>query len=476
MNEHDRSDFENNGSGSLFGFDSAETANKQEPATGYTLTPEGGFFGDSAEEKKAPNPQNENKTSEQSSAPNNSYAGFQSMPMYSQSVYYNKPKRPKKEKRVVSFYAVIAAVLIAAIVGAGAGVGSVLMLSRFNKPETNESFGGSTTNQITNITVDKTASNIVEAVAEKVTPSVVGIRTTVSVNSFFFGNSEQSGEGSGIIYTKDGYIITNYHVISEAVEAQSGKIEVFLSKNTDSAIPASVVGYNISSDLAVIKVDRNDLVPVELGNSENLKVGEFVIAIGNPGGLEYMSSVTYGIVSGLNRSVSSEKGKASRVEYIQTDAAINPGNSGGALVNTEGKLVGVNSVKIVSESYEGMGFSIPVNAVVEICNKIIEKQDDPSPYLGITISERYDSNTLNYLGFPDGAVVSGVDEGSPADDAGIKRGDIITELAGIELSDYNDYSEALHECEVGKKITCKIYRSGRTYSATIKVGSDNSVK
>lgn len=386
--------------------------------------------------------------------------------------YTNNSKPPKSKKEGISLKTLIASVLIAAIVGAGTGIGAVELLS-FSKDSETVTENGVVENKVTTINVDKTASNIVEAVAEKVTDSVVGIRTTASVTNFFYGNTESTGEGSGIIYTKDGYIITNYHVIAEAVESSQGKIEVFLADQTETAIPASVVGYNISTDLAVIKIDKNGLNAIELANSDDIKVGQFVVAIGNPGGLEYISTVTYGIVSGLNRSLSDNE---SEINYIQTDAAINPGNSGGALVNAEGKLIGVNSVKIVSESYEGMGFAIPTNSVVEICQNIIDHKDDPAPYIGITLSERYDASTLRYLGFPSGAVVQSIAEDSPADDAGIKRGDIITELSGKEINDYNDFEDALNDCEVGSTVKLKVYRSGKYYTVSVKIASDNSAK
>ncbi len=408
----------------------------------------------------------------------NSYQpNFSTPPQRSYSYQVPEPPAPKKpNNNNYSFKAVIAAVLVAAIVGAAGGAVVVAGAVKFGIFNTEQQGPTTTENKVTTINVDKTASNMVEAVAEKVTPSVVGIRTTASVNNFFFGSTEATGEGSGIVYTSDGYIITNYHVIAEAVESSSGKIEVFLSTDLSKAYPASVIGYNISTDLAVIKIDKTGLTAIELGNSEDLKVGEFVVAIGNPGGLEYMSTVTYGIVSGLNRSVSTDSSKKSEVQYIQTDAAINPGNSGGALVDSSGKLIGVNSVKIVSESYEGMGFAIPVKSAVEICQNIIDRKDDPEPYVGISLSERYDASSLRYLGFPAGAVVLSVIEDSPADEAGIKRGDIITEFGDEEISDYNDFSEELKETRVGDKVKIRIYRSGSYYSTTITIASENSVK
>jgi len=314
-----------------------------------------------------------------------------------------------------------------------------------------------------------TPVNIVEAVAVKVTPSVVGIRTTTSVVSFFGGGNEQMGEGSGVIYSSDGYIITNYHVIADAISNSGGKIEVFLDSDTEKSHTAQVVGYNISTDLAVIKIDAKGLQKAEIGNSDELKLGQYVITVGNPGGLEFMDSVTYGVISGLDRIVSSD----SDLKLIQTDAAINPGNSGGALVNAKGQLVGINSSKIVSEEYEGMGFAIPVKKVIEVCDGIIERENAPEPYVGISISERYTADVLSFYGYPTGAVVLSVAETSPAENAGIRRGDIITKFKGTTLNSYEMFEQLLSECSPGEKVNAEIYRSGKYYSTEITIGSNS---
>ena len=399
------------------------------------------------------------------------------------TVYTNKPKKDKANgEKKFTLSALVASVVIAALIGSVMGIGSFITINTFLKPQgDNEITSSLPSTENTNpggsvdINVQNVEATVVEAVAQKVTPSVVGIRTTISVNNFFGGTSESSGEGSGVIYTSDGYIITNYHVIAEAVEysGNSPEISVFLANGDDKGYKATVVGYNISHDLAVIKIDANGLTPIELADSSILKVGQFVVAIGNPGGLEFMGSVTYGVISGLNRIVS-DTNSSSAVELIQTDAAINPGNSGGALVNIKGQLVGVNSSKIVSESYEGMGFSIPTNTTKDICDKIIAKEYDPDPYIGVTISERYDAETLKKYGFPVGAVVYSVASGSPAEKAGIKSGDIITEFNGVAITDYTVLDQALSSCKPKDTVTIKIYRSRKYYSANITVGSNNS--
>ncbi|MBQ8303676.1 MAG: trypsin-like peptidase domain-containing protein [Clostridia bacterium] len=393
---------------------------------------------------------------------------------YEQPPIESKPK--VNNSRVIT---IIVSVALSLVVGAASGFGAAFIgMNYFKEPTTqNESSSNTVSSSdnmgIVNISVDKTVESVIEAVAEKVRPSVVGIRTLSSYNSFFGSGEEATGEGSGIIYTNDGYIITNYHVIENAIGNSKSRIEVFLESDPNNGIEATIVGYNISYDLAVVKIKTSKkLNAIELSTSENLKVGQFVAAVGNPGGIEFMGSVTYGIISGLNRTVS-DGSTNDAVPLIQTDAAINPGNSGGALVNTKGQLIGVNSSKIVSESYEGMGFAIPVDEVKEICNKIIDREYAPTPYIGITISERYDAATLKYLGYPAGAVVQNVVDGGPASDAGIKRGHIITEFNGIKITDYTVLTKAISECTPNEVITVVVYESGKYYSTSLTVGSNN---
>lgn len=367
--------------------------------------------------------------------------------------------------------------LVCIILSVASSVGAFWLLSFNNKDEDtdkNTSYSQNADNQGANINinVDEQAASVVEAVATKVTPSVVGIRTTTSVESFF-GNEEATGDGSGVIYRSDGYIITNYHVVSDAVISNSdSKIEVFLDSLESEPYEASVVGYNISSDIAVIKIDKKNLPVIEIADSSELKAGQFVITVGNPGGLEFMDSVTYGVISGLDRVVSSD----STVSLIQTDAAINPGNSGGALVNVKGELVGINSSKIVAEEFEGMGFAVPSNTVIDICKKIIEKENSPEPYVGITISDRYTPEVLEYYGYPVGAVVLSVADGSPAYKAGIRRGDIVTKFGDTDIEDYRDLGPLVAQCEPGEKVDVVIYRNGRNYSTTITIGSNNNIE
>lgn len=476
-------DYNNKQNGELRGFDEVTNEN------GYTVTPDGGFYTKSREDiiqdeafKSPEQPDNAARAEDTPQAEqearqtyadsganysrNNNYN-------YGGTTFYPRPPKQKKNKKKGAFGAgtVIAAALLAAVIGAGSGIAAVTLSSK-NGSNTSTPITSSVSGSNVNININETVESVVEAVAKKVTPSVVGIRTTTSVRSFFGSSNESTGEGSGVVYSADGYIITNYHVISGAVTNKSGsKIEVFTDTLDSDSYEATVVGYNISTDLAVIKINAKGLTPAEFSDSSKLKVGQYVITVGNPGGLEFMDSVTYGVISGLNRVVSSD----SDVKLIQTDAAINPGNSGGALVNTKGQLVGINSSKIVSEEFEGMGFAIPSNTVAEICKNIIEKQNDPEPYLGISVSEKYNSSVLKYYGYPSGAVVSSVADGSPADNAGLAKGDIITEFGGTEITEYSMLESLLQKCKPGDQVSVKIYRSGRYYSTTVTIGSNNAV-
>lgn len=463
-----------------------ENSENSDNESGYTVTPEGGFYtkqkSDIIQDEAYTRP-SEPESTEQTQQNYNSYTAgtsqpqndFNSAPQYNYSApygYYKPPKdkKPKSPKRYGAGIVIVAS-LLATVIGCIGGAAIAVYTADNDAPVVIEQTENGGKN--VNINIDETAESVVEAVSLKVTPSVVGIRTTTSVISFFGGSSESTGEGSGVIYTADGYIITNYHVIKEAIANQSAsKIEVFIGDSaSDEGYAATVVGYNISSDLAVIKINVSGLTPAEIADSDKLKVGQYVITVGNPGGLEFMDSVTYGIISGLNRVVSSD----SEIELIQTDAAINPGNSGGALVNTKGQLVGINSSKIVSEEFEGMGFAIPVNTVVKICNNIISKENSPEPYVGISISETYTPSVLKYYGYPTGAVVLSVADSSPAHTAGIRRGDIITEYDGTAITEYQVLERLMDESVPGESVTVKLYRSGRYYSTTITVGSNNQV-
>lgn len=295
-------DFNNTNGGELNGFDSVN--GKETENNGYTVTPEGGYYTkrkDDIIQDETGSGYSGGAYEQKSAEPQH---GFYPNGQYSQANYGYKPPKPKKQKKGGHGAVTIAvACLLAAVIGAVSGVTAVKLTSKNTDSTTLTSSSGISGSNV-NINVDETAESVVEAVAQKVTPSVVGIRTTTSVRSFFGGNSSSTGEGSGVVYSSDGYIITNYHVISSAVTNKSdSKIEVFLDSVNSKSYEATVVGYNISTDLAVIKINATGLTPISIADSDNLKVGQYVITVGNPGGLEFMDSVAYGVISGLNRVV-----------------------------------------------------------------------------------------------------------------------------------------------------------------------------
>ncbi len=377
------------------------------------------------------------------------------------------PKPPKKKKAGgYGIGSLIAVAVITAIITSGC----FYILSSLNKTEAPLTENGNkpTTQKIVEVTgsIEELAGIASEAAMD----SVVGVQTTFAVQSFFSGQSTTSGSGSGVIYKADGYIITNYHVIADAIKSSNSSIRVFLNNDTEKGYEARVINYNISCDLAVLKIDKTGLNAIKIADSSKLKVGQYVVAIGSPGGLEFIGSTTFGIISGLNRQISTTDGN---MKLIQTDAAINPGNSGGALVNTKGELIGINSSKLVSEGYEGMGFAIPVDTVTKICDDLIAHEGEGEAYTGISISYNYTSRVLQFYGYPTGAVVAAVDEGSPAEAAGIKRGDIITKFGDTEVSEYTQYERALKDHFPGDMVEVTYYRAGKTLSTNIIIGAGN---
>lgn len=396
-----------------------------------------------------------------------------------------KNEPPKEPKKNYGIGTIILCIVLSAVISAGAAlyIPRLFKLEQFvnetgsNTSEDASSATGSadssTGSTTSNIIISGNVESIVEAVYEKSANSVVGIRTKASVQNFFGGSTEQTGEGSGVIYSQDGYIITNYHVISTVVSSSTGSssIEVFLMSDPNTPIDATVVGYNISADLAVIKVEKTGLPAVEIADSSTVKVGQYAIAIGCPGGIEFLNSVSYGIISGLDRTVTVDA--IGDMKLIQTDAAINPGNSGGALLNSQGELIGINASKLVDESFEGMGFAIPSNTVVSVIKEVIDNKDNPSPYIGIEIY-KYSSEYLAQYGLPAGAAVKSVVTSAPAYNAGIRSGDIITSFNNKEITEYTEFIELLDECTPGTKVTAKIYRNGRYYTTTVTIGSNNS--
>ncbi len=389
---------------------------------------------------------------------------YQTSPYSTPSVNVTPPFAnavPKKEKKSrFSFATLIVCILITAILSSiiSIGVSSFVAINKNGTGSVAQSNDG-LSNFIgnSNTTITNNTDNYVEAVAAKVQPSVVGIVTKYSEQSFFGGTSETGSEGSGVIYTSDGYIITNKHVIEKAI-TYKGEIAVYLHGKLDTPYKATVIGYDSSVDLAVIKIDASNLPAAEIGSSEDLKIGQNAVAVGCPGGLGFMGSVSVGYISGLDRKVSID---STTMNLIQTDTAINPGNSGGALVDNEGKLIGITNAKLVDEEFEGMGFAIPVDTVTEICNGIIAGKDEPKPYIGVQINTNYTASVLERYGFPAGAVVGSVIDNGPADKAGIRQYDIIVMVDNDNITSYDTLSSAISKHKVGDNVKVKVYRNNK---------------
>lgn len=329
----------------------------------------------------------------------------------------------------------------------------------FSKPKTN----------LTNIS---NSTDVAVEVASSVLPSIVGIEVTYNVNSWF-GSSQASATGSGVIISEDGYIITNNHVVStenanssyySISEAKGLKVKLY-GDNTE--YEAKIIGTDAYTDLAVIKIEKNGLTPAVLGNSDELKVGEFVMALGNPLGMDF--SVTAGIISAVNREVSASDGNTYLA--IQTDAAINSGNSGGALVNSNGEVIGINNLKLSGTGIEGIGFAIPINSTTDVVSQLIEFKTVKRPYIGIS-GQSIDSNITEIYGLPAGISVQSVVENSPASSAGLKKGDIITKIEGKEVKTVAELNRIKYEYKIGDTITLTILRNGKEEEIKITLGEE----
>lgn len=314
-----------------------------------------------------------------------------------------------------------------------------------------------------------------EGVAQSVLPSIVGIKVEYGVNSPFLreNNFKAEAGGSGIILSKDGYILTNNHIVSpkksetpfySISDAQNIKV-TFNSTNENNEIKdeiAEIVGVDPVTDLAVIKVKRNDLTPAKIGDSDKIKVGQFAMAVGSPLGLN--STVTAGIISAVNRKIDIGDGKT--YNTIQTDASINEGNSGGALVNSKGEVIGINTLKFAGSGIEGMGFAIPINQTKPITKQIIEHKKVLRPTLGVKARE-ITEDIASILNIKNGVIVKEVIKGSSAEEAGLKENDIITKFNNKEISTVSDINAEKINLKDGDKVTAEVIRNGQKINLDI---------
>ncbi|MBQ2944467.1 MAG: trypsin-like peptidase domain-containing protein [Ruminococcus sp.] len=296
---------------------------------------------------------------------------------------------------------------------------------------------------------------------KKVAESTIGV---ICYDKGFTG--EPASQGTGIVITEDGYIATNSHVIGDSRSAYNVQVVT----NDGTTYEAKVVGYDSRTDLAVLKVNAKNLTPAEFCDSNLVEVGVDVIAVGNPGGMDFQNSLTRGVVSALNR----ELGLSAQVTYIQTDAAINPGNSGGPLSNMYGQVIGITTAKISSESVEGMGFAIPSQTVKEIVDDLMT-QGYVSNRVRLGISGQAVSSAMQqYYDLPKGILVGEISEGGPCDNTELKVNDVITKIDDEEIDDFSDVYAILAKHNPNDKVVLTVYRNdtGKTLEVTITLMAD----
>ena len=308
-------------------------------------------------------------------------------------------------------------------------------------------------------------------VAAKVLPSVVGIEVEYNVNSFFMKNSSTAtAEGSGVIISEDGYILTNNHVISSSSNSSyyelsdATSIKVYLY-NDETPYEATIVGKDEQSDLAVIKIEKDNLTAAELGDSSSIQVGEWCMAIGNPLGMK--SSVTTGTISAINREVTEEDGQVLNV--IQTCAAINSGNSGGALVNSQGQVIGINTMKASGTDVEGVGFAIPINTTKSIYSDLINYSKVKRAYLGVGGIDITDEiiKANPRLNLVKGVYIKTIEDFSAAEKSGLKVADIIIKVDDKEITSLQELKEYVQSKNIGDTIEITYVRDSKTKTAKI---------
>ena len=404
---------------------------------------------------------------------------FKNVKQYSQSHDSNQFRR----NVVVPFLSGVLGCTL--VIGTCFGVPSIktkLFETQSNTSSVSAPFSTKTNNTgtVDQVSLTKYSDTAVYA-ANKVLPSIVGIEVTYNVTSslsnFYsmFGNnspttSTAKASGSGIIISKDGYILTNNHVVSsssegsyyEISEATSVKVKLH---NDDKEYEAKIIGKDSQTDLAVLKIEADNLTAAEFADSSSLKVGEFAMAVGNP--LNLGTTITCGVISAVSREVSDSDGN--KYNAIQTDAAINSGNSGGALVNSEGKVIGVNTLKVSSTGVEGIGFAIPINSTIDVTKDLITYNKVRRPYIGIS-GRSLDEKTAEKNNLVAGIYVVNVEEYSAAEKAGIKSGDIITEFDGKKVLTMDELNEIKNSHAIGDTVNMKVNRNGSEKTISITLG------
>lgn len=404
--------------------------------------------------------------------------------------------KPKKKHRHLFLKSTIF-VLCLAIAGVGSVQGYKIYMNNKNKNEISEfdpdknksekNNGTSSGSEKNNLSINNSDSSdmpsLIELAAREdakpipeivndIMPSVVGVSanfkfTQESYDFFGWGTAPQqreaTGTGTGFIISEDGYIVTNAHCVYDSSEYHAGEaVDVSILFSDESEMEAKIIAYDVETDIAVLKVDKTGLKPAVIGNSDDLMVGELVIAIGNPLGFDLFGSVTSGIVSALNRQISVNEKSMS---LIQTDAAINSGNSGGPLLNSCGQVIGINSAKMSSSygtaSIEGLGFAIPISDAKAIIDDLINyKYVTGRPQMGITTSDITETYS-RYLNLPMGVYVLSVVPDSAAEVAGLLQGDVIIDVEGNAVTTAAELNEIISSFKAGDEIELKVFRQGQ---------------
>ena len=394
--------------------------------------------------------------------------------------YYTPPEKPVREPKPKKPHSgrtakIIALCLVCAILGGlgGAAIVSASVSSSMNaltervgKLEDKENVlttAADSGSAATAGTVSDDGSLTPSAIYDLACQQVVGISSEITYTNFFGMTSSAAVSGSGFILTSDGYVLTNYHVIETAY---SSKADITVITHDGTKYTATVIGFEQENDIAVLKIEGENLPHVTIGDSDTMNVGDEVYAVGNPLG-ELDFSMTTGHISALDRLISTSSSSES-INMFQFDAAVNSGNSGGPVYNNHGEVVGVVTAKYSSSGVEGLSFAIPINDAASIANDLITKgYVTGKAYMGISLRNDYNSMYANYYGWPVGAMVAGVNAGSCAEAAGIQTGDIITKVGDKDIESYSDLKSAIRCYSAGDTAEITLYRAGESMTVSI---------
>ena len=412
--------------------------------------------------------ENPNEIPQQHPVQSDPYTYYSGQPVQSSPYrYVPEPKSAKKKKRSWVLPLVVA---LCCLLSGVCGVGGVLMVQHIQAQQVEEVPEENVSHVLQGIRENSVIEIVQVGTGTQMTPaevyaanvnSTVGITTSVTTN-FWGYQSTSAASGSGFIISDDGYILTNFHVIEDS---DSISVSMYNGDSYD----ATLIGYDESNDIAVLKIEAEGLAPVILGDSDNLNVGDSVVAIGNPLG-ELTFTLTSGAISAKDREVTFSNNMS--MNLLQTDCAINSGNSGGALFNLYGEVIGVTNAKYStssssSASIDNIGFAIPINSIVNIVESIIEKGYISKPYIGISVLD-VSAETQAY-GIPAGAAIQAVSEDGPAAQAGLQKGDVITAVDGKTMTS-KELVSYIGEASVGQEMVFSIYRQGENLEITVYVG------